>query len=64
MTGKGTVISIHIAPVAAAPMQPVAEVKAKAGRGLEGDRYYNRLGTFSDQPGTGPRDHLDRERSP
>jgi MOSC domain-containing protein YiiM len=53
MTGKGTVVSIHIAPTAAAPMQPVANVKAKAGRGLQGDRYYVRLGTFSNQPGAG-----------
>jgi MOSC domain-containing protein YiiM len=53
MNGKGTVVSIYIAPIGAAPMQSVAEVRARAGRGLEGDRYYVRLGTFSDQPGTG-----------
>jgi MOSC domain-containing protein YiiM len=53
MNGKGTVVSIHIASIGAAPMQSVAEVRARAGRGLEGDRYYVRLGTFSDQPGTG-----------
>ena len=53
MNGKGTVISIHIAPTAGAPMQSVAKARAKAGKGLEGDRYYDRLGTFSDQPGTG-----------
>ncbi len=34
-------------------MQNVTAVKAKAGKGLEGDRYSNQLGTFSDQPGTG-----------
>lgn len=53
MNGRGTVVSIHIASIGAAPMQSVAEVRARAGRGLEGDRYYLRLGTFSDQPGTG-----------
>ncbi len=53
MNGNGTVISIHITPTAGAPMQSVATVKAKAGQGLEGDRYSNRLGTFSDQPGNG-----------
>lgn len=34
-------------------MQSVAAVKAQRGQGLEGDRYAKRLGTFSDQPGTG-----------
>ncbi len=34
-------------------MQSIAAVKVRAGQGLEGDRYANRLGTFSDQPGTG-----------
>ena len=53
MNGKGTVISIHIARAAAAPMQSVARVQAKAGQGLEGDRYWCRSGTFSNQPGTG-----------
>ena len=31
-------------------MQPVAEVRAVPGRGLEGDRYYEGRGTFSPQP--------------
>ena len=34
-------------------MQSVAKVKANAGQGLEGDRYCNRVGSFSGQPGTG-----------
>lgn len=34
-------------------MQSVASVHARAGQGLEGDRYYHRVGTFSAQPGTG-----------
>jgi len=53
MNGEGTVVSIHIASIGAAPMQSVAEIRARAGKGLEGDRYYVGLGTFSDQPGTG-----------
>jgi MOSC domain-containing protein YiiM len=53
MNGMGIVISIYIAPAAGAPMQSVAKIQAKAGRGLEGDRYCNRLGTFSGEPGTG-----------
>jgi MOSC domain-containing protein YiiM len=53
MNGKGSVISIHITPTGGAPMQSVAQVRASAGQGLEGDRYYNGSGTFSGQPGTG-----------
>ena len=43
----GTVISINIAPEAAAPMQSVSEARALPGRGLEGDRYFAHKGTFS-----------------
>ena len=50
---QGKVVSIHIAAVAAAPIKSVAEVIALAGRGLEGDRYANKLGTYSNDPGTG-----------
>src|SRR5437773_11427386 len=53
MNGKGVVISIHIAPTGAAPMKSVAEVRALAGKGLEGDRYFNKLGNYSNQPGSG-----------
>ena len=53
MTGQGTVISIHITPTGAAPMKSVTNAKAVAGRGLEGDRYYNKLGTYSNQAGSG-----------
>ena len=53
MTGQGTVISIHITPTGAAPMQSVTNAKAVAGRGLEGDRYYTKLGTYSNQAGSG-----------
>jgi len=50
---QGKVISIHIAAVAAPPIKSVAEVIALAGRGLEGDRYAKKLGTFSKDPGSG-----------
>ena len=47
------VVSLHIAEHAAAPMQSVATVTAVAGRGLEGDRYCEQTGTYSNLPGTG-----------
>jgi MOSC domain-containing protein YiiM len=53
MSAEGTVVSLHIAPTGAAPMQSVARVRAVAGRGLEGDRYFNQLGTYSNHPGAG-----------
>ena len=53
MAGQGTVISIHIAPTGAAPMRSVTNAKVVVGRGLEGDRYYSKLGTYSNQAGSG-----------
>jgi MOSC domain-containing protein YiiM len=53
MPGQGTVVSIHIAATGAAPMKSVANAQAIVGRGLEGDRYYSKLGTYSNQPGSG-----------
>jgi MOSC domain-containing protein YiiM len=50
---QGKVVSIYIAAVAAAPMKTVAQVMAAAGQGLEGDRYSNKLGTYSNEPGSG-----------
>lgn len=34
-------------------MSSATEVRAVAGKGLEGDRYYHEAGTFSQQPGPG-----------
>jgi MOSC domain-containing protein YiiM len=34
-------------------MKSVTTTQIVAGRGLEGDRYYNQLGTYSNQPGSG-----------
>lgn len=47
------VLSIGIAPAAGAPMQAVELVRAVAGQGLEGDRYFTQSGTFSATPGAG-----------
>lgn len=46
-------MSIHIAPTGAAPMQSLDRVQAIAGRGLEGDRYFSKRGTYSKVPGAG-----------
>ena len=49
----GRVESIHIAITAEAAMRGVAEIRAIAGVGLEGDRYATRTGTFSAKPKPG-----------
>ena len=48
---KGTVVSIHIARAAGEPMIEIDPALAVAGRGLEGDRYYEGKGFYSDHPG-------------
>jgi MOSC domain-containing protein YiiM len=53
MSAEGTVVSLHIAATGAAAMQSVGQARAVAGRGLEGDRYFNQVGTYSNHPGTG-----------
>lgn len=50
---KGVVVSIHIAPGARKPMLSVVEGYAVPGKGLEGDRYFQQLGSFSGNPGPG-----------
>jgi MOSC domain-containing protein YiiM len=47
----GRVESIHLAPDAGAPMIVVDSVRAVPGRGLEGDRYYEKAGTWSGKDG-------------
>lgn len=49
---KGSVVAISVTADAAQPMQSVGEAKAVAGQGLEGDRYYSKQGTFTDNPNT------------
>jgi MOSC domain-containing protein YiiM len=46
-------LSIHIAPAGTAPVISLGEIQAIAGKGLEGDRYYLKTGTYSKTPGTG-----------
>jgi steroid delta-isomerase-like uncharacterized protein len=48
---QGRVISIQIAPAAGVPMQSAESVRAVAGQGLEGDRYFTKQGTYSTTPG-------------
>jgi MOSC domain-containing protein YiiM len=47
----GQVIAIQITSRAGEKMVPVQEVRAIAGKGLEGDRYLSQTGKFSDKPG-------------
>jgi MOSC domain-containing protein YiiM len=49
----GAVSSIHIAFAGAAPIISLGEIQAIAGKGLEGDRYYLKTGTYSQTLGTG-----------
>jgi MOSC domain-containing protein YiiM len=44
---EGEVLSIHIAPDEGDATHAVNEIRAVAGRGLEGDRYFNHSGKFS-----------------
>jgi MOSC domain-containing protein YiiM len=53
---QGSVVSIHLAPQAAAPMESVPAARAVPGRGLEGDRYYLGTGVYSNKPGYGGRE--------
>jgi MOSC domain-containing protein YiiM len=49
----GTIEAIVIAPDAEAKTIRVEQATARAGRGLEGDRYFEQRGTFSDGHGRG-----------
>ena len=53
MSHKGRIVSIHIAPQGGEAMVQLGSVRAVAGKGLEGDRYANGVGTFSGQVGSG-----------
>ena len=50
---EGSVVSIHIAKDAAVPMDSVEAIRAVPGMGLEGDRYFAKIGTYSAKPGSG-----------
>ena len=44
---RGDVVSVYAAASAGAPMESLQHVQAIAGRGLEGDRYFNGTGYWS-----------------
>lgn len=44
---NGELISIHVCSKGGDPMTPLDEVRAVAGKGLEGDRYLLETGTYS-----------------
>ena len=47
---SGQVVAIHIASAASQPMQPLDQAFAVAGTGLQGDRYHNGVGFYSQIP--------------
>src|SRR5207249_7887983 len=47
---SGNVEGIFITDAAGQPMSSLEEAAATAGRGLEGDRYANRVGHYSETP--------------
>lgn len=53
---RGSVVSIHLAPKAAAPMESVTEARAVPGRGLAGDRYFLGTGLYSPKSSHGGRE--------
>jgi MOSC domain-containing protein YiiM len=53
---RGSVVSLHVATEAGAPLATVADVRAVAGRGLEGDRYFTGRGHYSNTPSNGGRE--------
>jgi MOSC domain-containing protein YiiM len=50
---SGVVEGIYVAAAAGADPAPVEAARAVAGRGLEGDRYFETQGTFSDRRAAG-----------
>ena len=50
MSWSGTLEYIHIAPAASYEMEELMEARLVAGRGIEGDRYFNGTGTYSPKP--------------
>ncbi len=50
---KGEVVAIHVAAAAKGSMVSVTEVRAVPGKGLEGDRYFSKVGTYSNNPSSG-----------
>ena len=50
MSWSGRLLHIHIAERASLAMQELDEAMLIAGRGIEGDRYFNGTGTYSPKP--------------
>jgi MOSC domain-containing protein YiiM len=50
---QGEVVSIFVAEKAGMPMELREQVEATAGRGIEGDRYSEKAGYWSNTPGDG-----------
>ena len=50
---QGLIEGIYVASEARQPLVEVAAVRAVRGRGLEGDRYFLQVGTYSNHPGNG-----------
>jgi len=51
MDWQGRLEHIHITAEGGRTMQPLAEARIFAGRGIEGDRYFLETGTYSMKPG-------------
>jgi MOSC domain-containing protein YiiM len=47
MSGTARVVAIQIGPQVGEPTVSLAEVVAVAGKGLEGDRYFKKVGTYA-----------------
>jgi MOSC domain-containing protein YiiM len=50
MNWSGRLLHIHTAERASLEMEELDEAKLVAGRGIEGDRYFNGTGTYSPKP--------------
>jgi len=50
---SGRIAFIQIAPTSTETLVSVQQVRAVAGQGLEGDRYFKKIGTYSNVPGGG-----------
>jgi len=49
---------LYIADKGGAPLKPIQTAKLVANAGIEGDRYFNRLGTFTKKAGIKPEQQL------
>ena len=50
---QGNIISIQVARTGGAPMETIAHALIVNGKGLQGDRYHEGIGTYSNRPGSG-----------